>query len=73
MFGCLRFKDESPILFLFFFSCTEILNGVIKSVRKDGEWKVTVDFLKNVFNFHFFVMIFINFKFLSCVYLGPYC
>ena len=25
-----------------FFSPTEILNGVIKSVRKDGEWKVKV-------------------------------
>lgn len=32
-------------MFNHFVSSTEILNGVIKSVKKDGEWKVTVRLL----------------------------
>lgn len=41
----------TPIKILHAYSHTEILNGVIKSIKKDGEWKVTFRIL--VLNFLF--------------------
>lgn len=40
-----------PIQILYSYFHTEILNGVIKSIKKEGEWKVTFRILVFIFLF----------------------
>lgn len=51
------------------FSSTEIISGVIKSVKKDGEWKVTVDTKEEIL----LIFVALNLLPLCGLCLGSYC